>query len=51
MIRKKNQVITNTISNLPNPCNFNHLSKTLAADLTISLSTQVEKHWLREPKI
>ena len=36
--KKKIQVITNTISKLHNPCNFNYLSKSLAAH-------QVEKYW------
>ena len=40
--KKKIEVITNTISKLQNPCNYNYLSKTLSAHLTISRGAQVE---------
>ena len=38
------EVITNTISKLQNPCNFNYLSKRLEAHLTISHVRYVVKH-------
>ena len=42
--------ITNTISKLQNPCNFIYLSKTLAAHLTISRGTHIEKHCALMPQ-
>ena len=41
--KKKNEQCTTTILKLQNPCNFNYLSKTLAAPLTIFRGTRVEE--------